>query len=142
VIGNFLGAVGENDVNPPAALAFDEAEASFKQSSIRMRGRLLSRVFPRAWRLKRVSDADVAPAGLLAKVGKLSSRSARSTRCPHSLPWVDAPLVIGNLLGGDEGLSDSGCRSRIAPEPLGLSRSDGKSIRARRDSFSRSSGAT
>ena len=26
----------------------------------------------------------------------------------HALPWVDEPLVMKNLLGGDEGLADSG----------------------------------
>ena len=26
----------------------------------------------------------------------------------HALPWTDAPLVMKNLLGGDEGMNDAG----------------------------------
>ena len=31
-----------------------------------------------------------------------------NTMHSHTLPWVDAPLPMQNLLGGDEGLNDSG----------------------------------
>ena len=31
-----------------------------------------------------------------------------NTQHPHTLPWVDQPLVLTNLLGSDEGLNDMG----------------------------------
>jgi hypothetical protein len=49
------------------------------------------------------------PGGLLAKVGKLKQQVGKAnTLHAHALPWVDQPLVLGNLLGGEEGLADSG----------------------------------
>ena len=49
------------------------------------------------------------PGGLLAKVGKLKAQFGKvNTMHSHILPWVDEPLAMTNLLGGDEGLNDSG----------------------------------
>jgi hypothetical protein len=49
------------------------------------------------------------PGGLLAKVGKMKQQVGKvNTLHPHALSWADRPLVMQNLLGGDEGLSDSG----------------------------------
>jgi hypothetical protein len=37
---------------------------------------------------------------------------------PHTLPWIDRPLVTTNLTGGDEGLADSGLSvARLIPVP-------------------------
>jgi hypothetical protein len=36
----------------------------------------------------------------------------------HAMPTVDRPLVTGNLVGGEEGLSDGGLSlSRLFPNP-------------------------
>jgi hypothetical protein len=111
VIGNFLGAVGENEVNPPPALALDEAEATFQA---------VVDPYARADFFLAFSSEGVEieegyltltslPGGLLAKVGKLKQQVGKvNTLHPHSFPWADRPLVLGNLLGGEEGLSDSG----------------------------------
>ena len=49
------------------------------------------------------------PGGLLAKVGKMKEQFGKvNTMHAHTLPWVDAPLVMKNLLGGEEGINDSG----------------------------------
>ena len=49
------------------------------------------------------------PGGLLMKVGKMKAQFGKvNTMHSHTLPWVDAPLPMQNLLGGDEGLNDSG----------------------------------
>jgi hypothetical protein len=111
VIGNFLGAVGENDVNPPAALAFDEAEATFQAVvDPYARADFFLAFSPEGVEIEEgYLTLTSLPAGLLAKVGKLKQQVGKvNTLHAHSLPWVDRPLVIGNLLGGDEGLSDSG----------------------------------
>jgi hypothetical protein len=37
---------------------------------------------------------------------------------PHTLPWIDRPLVTQNLTGGDDGLADAGISlSRLLPNP-------------------------
>jgi hypothetical protein len=49
------------------------------------------------------------PGGLLMKVGKMKEQFGKvNTMHAHTLPWVDVPLVTKNLLGGEEGLNDSG----------------------------------
>ncbi len=49
------------------------------------------------------------PGGLLAKVGKFKEQFGKvNTMHPHVLPWIDEPLVMKNLLGGEEGLNDAG----------------------------------
>ena len=49
------------------------------------------------------------PGGLLVKVGKMKEQFGKvNTMHAHALPWVDEPLVMTNLLGGDEGIADSG----------------------------------
>jgi hypothetical protein len=36
----------------------------------------------------------------------------------HRLPWTDRPLVINNLVGGEEGLADAGLSvARLVPNP-------------------------
>ena len=42
-----------------------------------------------------------------------------NTMHAHTLPWVDVPLVMKNLLGGEEGLNDSGVSvSKLLLNPL------------------------
>jgi hypothetical protein len=49
------------------------------------------------------------PGGLLAKVGKMKAQFGKvNTFHAHRLSWTDTPLPVKNLLGGEEGLSDSG----------------------------------
>jgi hypothetical protein len=49
------------------------------------------------------------PGGLLAKVGRIKEQFGKvNTMHAHVLPWVDAPIVMKNLLGGEEGMKDSG----------------------------------
>ena len=59
------------------------------------------------------------PLGLLAKVGKFKQQFGKSnTLHPHQLPWVDQPVALDNLLGGEEGLNDAGISvSRLIMNP-------------------------
>jgi hypothetical protein len=59
------------------------------------------------------------PGGLLVKAGKFRSAIGRvNTAHTHNLPWIDRPLLIGNLVGGDEGIADSGVSAaRLIPNP-------------------------
>jgi hypothetical protein len=122
VIGNFLGAVGKNEVNPAPVLDMSEAEATFQA---------VVDPYARADFFLAFSSEGVEmeegfltltslPGGLLAKVGKLKQQVGKvNTFHAHSLPWTDRPLANINLLGGDEGLADSGISvSKLIPNSL------------------------
>jgi hypothetical protein len=111
VIGNFLGAMGENTVNPSPALAFDEAEATFQAVvDPYARADFFLAFSPEGVEIEEgFLTFTSLPGGFLAKVGKVKEQVGKvNTLHPHSLPWVDKPLMIQNLFGGDEGLADEG----------------------------------
>lgn len=62
------------------------------------------------------------PKGLQLKVGKMRAAFGKvNTLHNHVLPWVDRPLVVQNLLGGEDGIDDAGLSlSRILPAPAGI----------------------
>lgn len=111
VIGNFLGAAGRNPINPSPALELPESEASlqaivdpyaradfflaFGEEGVDVEEGFLT--FP------------AVPGGLLVKVGKMRAGFGKvNTLHSHQVPWTDRPVVIDNLLGGEEGVSDAG----------------------------------
>ena len=111
MIGNFVGAVGENSVNPPPALALDEAEATFQAVvDPYARADFFLAFSPEGVEIEEgFLTLTSLPGGLLAKVGILKEQVGKvNTLHAHSLPWVDEPLMIQNLFGGDEGLADAG----------------------------------
>jgi hypothetical protein len=111
VIGNFVGALGENEITPAPALALDEAEATFQAVvDPYARADFFLAFSPEGVEIEEgFLTLTSLPGGLLAKVGKFKEQVGKvNTLHPHSLPWVDKPLMIQNLFGGDEGLSDAG----------------------------------
>src|SRR5205814_4715475 len=60
------------------------------------------------------------PGGVLMKVGKMKAQFGKvNTMHSHVLPWVDEPLAMRNLLGGEEGLDDSGISvSKLILNPI------------------------
>jgi hypothetical protein len=111
VIGNFLGAVGKNTVDPAPALAFDEAEATFQAVvDPYARADFFFAFSPEGVEVEEgYLTLTSLPGGLLAKVGKFKEQVGKvNTLHAHTMPWVDTPLMVKNLFGGDEGLSDSG----------------------------------
>jgi hypothetical protein len=111
VIGNFLGAAGRNTVDPRPALELPESEASFQA---------IVDPYARADFFMSFGEEGVGveegfltfPAikgGLLVKVGKMRAAFGKvNTLHSHAVPWTDRPLVINNLVGGEEGISDAG----------------------------------
>lgn len=111
VVGNFLGAIGRNDVAPAPALALPESEASLQA---------VVDPYSRADFFLAFGEQGVEleegfltltslPGGLLTKVGKMRAAFGKvNTLHNHVLPWTDRPLVTENLVGGDEGISDAG----------------------------------
>jgi hypothetical protein len=121
VIGNFLGAVGANEIRPTPALGIPESELSLQA---------IVDPYARADFFLAFGEEGVdleegyvtfptLPGGLLAKAGKIRSAFGKiNTFHTHVMPWVDRPLVTENLLGGEEGLSDAGLSvARLIPNP-------------------------
>ena len=111
VIGNVMGAAGTNEIAPTPALEIPESEVSLQA---------IVDPYARADFFLSFGEEGVTleegyvtfptlPGGLLAKAGKFRSSFGKvNTLHTHVVPWVDRPLVMENLLGGEEGLSDAG----------------------------------
>ncbi len=127
VIGDFLGAAGQNkaarqnNVSPNPALEMHESEASFQAVvdpyaradffiSFGEEGVNLEEGFVTFTSL---------PGGLLTKVGKMRAAFGKVNGLHnHLLPWTDRPLVINNLVGGEDGIDDAGISvARLIPNP-------------------------
>lgn len=111
VIGNFIGATGNNSVDPMPALKLHEAEASFQAVvDPYARADFFLAASPEGLEIEEgFVTFPTLPGGLLMKVGKMKAQFGKvNTMHAHVLPWVDEPLAMRNLLGGDEGLNDSG----------------------------------
>jgi hypothetical protein len=129
VIGDFLGAVGKNDVHPdpfgpgldPRALQMHESEASF-QAVIDpyARGDFFISFGEEGVELEEGYITFTSlPGGLLTRVGKMRGAFGKvNSLHNHVLPWADRPLVTNNLVGGEDGISDAGISvARLIPNP-------------------------
>ena len=122
VIGNFVGAAGKNDVAPMPALKLQEAEMSFQAIvDPYARADFFLSASPEGLEVEEgFVTFPTLPGGLLMKVGKMKAQFGKvNTQHSHVLPWVDEPLPMKNLLGGDEGLNDSGLSvSKLIMNPV------------------------
>jgi hypothetical protein len=110
-IGNFVGATGKNALEPLPALNMQEAELTFQAVvDPYARADFFLSASPDGVELEEgFLTLTSLPGGLLAKVGKFKEQFGKvNTMHPHVLPWVDEPIVMKNLLGGEEGLNDAG----------------------------------
>ena len=139
VVGDFLGTVGSNPVEPKPALEMHESEASFQA---------IVDPYARADFFFSFGEEGVdleegfitfpaLPGGLLAKVGKMRAAFGKVNGMhTHMLPWTDRPLVINSLLGGDEGLSDAGLSvARLIPNPWIFLEATGQGYRGESEIF-------
>jgi hypothetical protein len=129
MIGNFLGAVGSSQggsdsIAPFPALTLQESEASFQA---------IVDPYARADFFLAIGEEGIeveegyitfptVPGGLLIMAGKMRANFGRLNAFHnHTLPWIDRPLVMFNLLGGatddpDTGIKDAGVSvSRLIP---------------------------
>lgn len=122
VIGNFVGAAGRNEVNPFPALRLNEAEVSLQAVvDPYARADFFLGASPDGLEIEEgFLTFPTLPGGVLMKVGKMKAQFGKvNTLHAHTLPWVDAPLPIQNLLGGEEGLNDSGVSvSKLIMNPV------------------------
>jgi hypothetical protein len=122
VIGNFLGAAGRNSIESAPSLQLEEAELSLQAIvDPYARADFFLAASPEGLEIEEgFLTLTSLPGGLLAKVGKMKQQFGKvNTMHAHTLPWVDAPLVMKNLMGGAEGLNDSGISvSKLIPNPF------------------------
>jgi hypothetical protein len=141
VIGNFLGAAGSNDSpDAPPSLEMNEVEATFQAVvDPYARADFFLAFSPEGAEIEEgFITFPTLPAGLLMKVGKMRGSFGRVNQMHnHVLPWTDRPLVTGNLLGGDEGLSNAGVSlSRLIQNPVAFLEATGEVYRGDDDVFS------
>ena len=121
VIGNFLGAVGTNEFDERPPFVLDEAEAAF-QAIVDPYARA-DFFFSYGEKGVEIEEGYLSfpalPGGFLVKAGKLRASFGKvNSLHTHAIPWTDRPLVTGNLVGGDEGISDAGISvARLIPNP-------------------------
>ena len=119
VIGDFLGALGRNKVNPAPALEMHESEAAFQA---------FVDPYARADFFLSFGEEGVGleegfltftslPGGFLTKVGKMRAAFGKvNTLHNHTLSWTDRPIVTRNLVGGEDGIDDAGISvARLIP---------------------------
>jgi hypothetical protein len=124
VIGDFIGIAGHNPVQPSPSLQMHESEVGL-QAIIDpyARGDFFLSFGEDGVELEEGYITFTAlPAGFVAKAGKMRSSFGRvNTLHNHALPWVDRPLAINSLAGGEEGIGDAGISiQRILPVPQGI----------------------
>lgn len=111
VIGNFLGAAGKNEVDQRPSLAMEEAEATFQAIvDPYARADFFFAFSPEGVEIEEgFVTFPTLQGGFLMKAGKLKAQVGKeNTLHVHQKMWPDAPLVVTNLLGGEEGIADSG----------------------------------
>jgi len=124
VIGNFIAAAGKDPVQRVPTLEMHESEVGLQA---------IIDPYARGDFFLSFGETGVAleegyitftslPGGFVAKVGKMRSAfGVVNTLHSHNLPWVDHPLAMQNLLGGEDGLDDAGISvNRILPAPKNI----------------------
>ncbi len=123
IIGDFIGRAGGNSVQPTRSLEMHESEAGFQAIvDPYARGDFFISFGEAGVNLEEGYITFTALPGFTARAGKMRAAFGKvNTTHNHTLAWIDRPLVINNLLGGEDGISDAGVSlSRIIPAPKGL----------------------
>jgi TolA-binding protein len=122
VIGNFVGAAGENDLSDQPSLQLTEAEVAFQAFvDPYARADFFLAASPEGLEIEEgYITFTTLPANMLLKVGKMRAQFGKvNTLHTHMLPTADRPLVTENLVGGEEGMSDAGMSiSHLIQNPL------------------------
>jgi hypothetical protein len=121
VIGNFIGSGGSNPRVSTPALSLREVETSLQAVvDPYARADFFVGITPDGVEIEEgYITFPTLPAGLLMKAGKLRSGFGKvNSLHSHLLPWTDRPLVVTNLLGGEEGMAGAALSvARLLPNP-------------------------
>jgi hypothetical protein len=120
-IGNFVGAAGPSPGSGEPSLNMQEAELSFQAVvDPYARADFFVTLSPEGVGLEEgYITFPTLPGGFLTKVGRMRDAFGKTNgQHPHTLPFVDRPLLSTNLTGGEDGLADSGISvARLIPNP-------------------------
>jgi hypothetical protein len=111
VNGNFIGIGGKNPFSEQPPLQFTEVEAAFQAVvDPYARADFFLSAGPEGLEVEEGFVTFTAlPGNLLLKAGKLRAQFGKVNALhTHAMPTIDRPLVTEYLVGGGEGLSDSG----------------------------------
>src|SRR5713101_7965141 len=121
LIGDFIGTGGRNIVSPSRSLELHESEVGIQA---------IIDPYARADAFLSFGETGVnveeayvtftsLPAGLLMKVGKMRADFGKvNTIHNHALAYIDRPQATDNLVGGEDGIDDSGISiTRFLPAP-------------------------
>jgi len=122
VIGNTLGVAGRNANSDQPTFGLDEVETSFQAIvDPYARADVYLSAGPDGLEIEEgFVTFNTLPGALLLKAGKMRAQFGKvNTMHTHVLPWTDRPLVTENLVGGSEGISESGLSlSRLLNNPF------------------------
>ena len=122
ILANFAGVAGKNPMSDQPSLQLTEVEAAFQAVvDPYARADFFLSAGPEGLEVEEGFITFTAlPANFLMKVGKMRAQFGKvNTLHTHLMPTVDRPLVTENLVGGEEGLSDSGISvSKLLPNPF------------------------
>jgi len=124
MIGDFIGVAGGNSIRPSPSLEMHESEIGV-QAIIDpyARGDLFLTFGETGVGVEEGYITFTAlPGGFVTRVGKMRSAFGKvNTMHNHVLPFVDRPLMTQNLVGGEDGIDDSGVSvEKIIPFPMGI----------------------
>jgi hypothetical protein len=122
VIANFVGVAGRNPASNQPSLQLTEVETAFQAVvDPYARADFYLSAGPEGLAVEEGFITFTSlPANLLLKVGKMRAQFGKvNTLHTHAMPTADRPLVSENLLGGEDGLSDSGFSlSKLVANPF------------------------
>ncbi len=130
VIGNFLGAAGKNPFSAQPSLELSEAELSLQAVvDPYARADFFLSAGPDGLNVEEgFATFTALPKQFQLKVGKMRAQFGKvNTLHTHAMPTADRPLVTTNLVGGEDGLSDSGVSlSKLIPNPVAFLEATGE----------------
>jgi len=132
-IGDFIGAAGKSPGGGEPSLEFHEAEISLQAIvDPYARADVFLTFGPEEVGIEEAFITfPTLPGGLLMKVGQMRDAFGKiNATHNHVLPFADRPLMVQNLLGGEEGLGDSGISvSRLFPNSFAFLEATGQVYR-------------
>ena len=122
VLANFAGVGGRNPASEQPPLQLSEVEVAFQADvDPYARADFFLSAGPAGLEIEEGFLTFTAlPQHFLLKVGKMRAQFGKvNATHTHLMPTVDRPLVTENLVGGDEGISDSGFSlSKLVANPF------------------------
>jgi hypothetical protein len=139
VIANFAGVAGRNELSEQPSLSLSEVETALQAVvDPYARADFFLAATPEGLEVEEgYITFTTLPAGVLVKAGKMREQFGKvNTLHTHALSWTDPPLVLQNLVGGEEALADAGVSvSKLIPNGFMFLDAIGEVYRGDSDTF-------